>query len=278
MTLTGMADHNRVLPLAEQAMALFREGNVDQAHRVGEEFWSQVPQPPVTDGDLLSAQLSLMIAERAAAVAPPLARLWLQRGRTAYGEQSTGGVAKCDFVEGMINVAEGNIEEARALFGKSVDAMGPKVFDGRDPQYREIFAGESPAHSGADFAQLAEQGDALMEEGDLTGAIGIWRAALDRVAPSDSENLVWFNTSIGDAQFELGEYDDAWTSLQSALKAGGNDNPFVWLRLGQVAFELGNSKQASDALMSAYMLAGDEIFDDEDPKYRQWLVDQGLIR
>lgn len=178
----------------------------------------------------------------------------------------------------MIDYAEGNTDEARALFGKSVKVMGPKIFDGRDSAYREFFEGGAPAQSSADFAQLAEQGDDLMEEGDPAGAIRIWQSALEKVAPSDSENLIWFNTSIGDAQFEMGDYEDAWSSLQSALRAGGNDNPFVWLRLGQVAFELGNSKQAGDALMSAYMLAGDEIFDDEHPKYRQWLVDQGLIR
>ena len=64
---------------------------------------------------------------------------------------------------------------------------------------------------------------------------------------------------------------------QEALKIGGTGNPFVWLRLGQSAFELGNAKQATDALLSAYMLEGDEIFEDEDPKYRGSLVQQGLI-
>ena len=38
------------------------------------------------------------------------------------------------------------------------------------------------------------------------------------------------------------------------------------LRLGQCAYELGK-QEAAEYLMRAYMLAGEEIFEDEDEKY-----------
>lgn len=49
------------------------------------------------------------------------------------------------------------------------------------------------------------------------------------------------------------------------------DNPFVWLRRGQVYFELGNLDQAADSLASAFMLGGAEIFEVEAPKYWEFI-------
>jgi predicted Zn-dependent protease len=50
------------------------------------------------------------------------------------------------------------------------------------------------------------------------------------------------------------------------------DNPFLWLRRGQVYFELGDMKQAQDSLASAFMLAGRAIFETEDPKYGAFIL------
>ncbi len=48
-------------------------------------------------------------------------------------------------------------------------------------------------------------------------------------------------------------------------------NPFIHLRLGQCQYELGNEEQAADELARAYMVAGDEIFDTDDPKYLEFI-------
>jgi hypothetical protein len=48
-------------------------------------------------------------------------------------------------------------------------------------------------------------------------------------------------------------------------------NPFLHLRLGQCQWELGNLDRAADELTRAYMGAGDEIFESEDPKYLSFL-------
>jgi len=50
------------------------------------------------------------------------------------------------------------------------------------------------------------------------------------------------------------------------------DNPFIWLCRGQVYFELGDMKQAQDILASAFMLAGQEIFETEDRKYAAFIL------
>ncbi len=66
-------------------------------------------------------------------------------------------------------------------------------------------------------------------------------------------------------------------ALGQALLAGGTAESFVWLRKGQSLVALGDDVAGVEALTSAWMLMGDEIFDDEDPQYRQLLAQHGVL-
>lgn len=274
---TGMAEHQLLVPVAEEAMALWRAGDAAAAIAKGEEFWAQVPQPAVTDGDRLSQQLSLMIAKRAVDVDPAAARTWLARARAAYAGSTVSYL--CDFVEATICLAEGDDRGARAYFDKAVAVAGMKAFAGEQERYRKFYEGKpAPARTGASATELAEQGEARSDNEDYEGALELWEQALSASSPADEELRFWLYASMGDAHFQLGQHLAAADAEDAALRIGGTGNPFVWLRLGQASFELGNTERAGDALISAYMLEGDEIFEDEDPKYRAWLVEQGLIK
>lgn len=272
MELTGMDVHDRLLPLAEEAMRHYREGNLDAARRAGEAFWAQIPQPPTTDGERLASQLSLVIARRAVPVDLTEARTWLGRAREAYGTGSAPGVAMCDFVEATILFAENRLPEARTLFARALDVIGPKAFADSDPRYKAFYFVEDDTQpAGETSEELAERGETLSDAGRFAEAVAVWRQALAVTDPEDEGTHLWLHASIGDALFLLGRHLDACDALQEALKVGGNANPFVWLRLGQAAHELGDTARATEALLSAYMLEGDEIFEDEDPKYRRSL-------
>ena len=118
---------------------------------------------------------------------------------------------------------------------------------------------------------LAEEGNQLFDDGALKQAITVWQKALGILPkPLNAQSeAVWFQTSIADAWFQLEEYENAYASLidaKSNLSGEGYSNPFVMLRLGQCACELGK-QDAAEYLMRAYMLGGAEIFEDEDEKY-----------
>ncbi len=115
-----------------------------------------------------------------------------------------------------------------------------------------------------------EAGDALMDDDDLEGAIACYQEALALVPEpkTDWEAATWVYVAIGDCRFQLGDFDAAREDLQLAVASpDGLGNPFIHLRLGQVQFELGELSASADELARAYMGAGPEIFDDEDPKY-----------
>ena len=84
---------------------------------------------------------------------------------------------------------------------------------------------------------------------------------------------MWLFVAIGDSFYLAGDYESARVALNRAqLFDDSRENPFIWLRRGQVYFELGDTKLMDDCLASAYMLGGDEIFDGEDPKYAAYIL------
>ncbi len=49
------------------------------------------------------------------------------------------------------------------------------------------------------------------------------------------------------------------------------DSPPILLRLGQSEFELDNKEAAAELLLRAYEAEGEELFDEEDEKYLEYL-------
>lgn len=138
---------------------------------------------------------------------------------------------------------------------------------------------ELPLEISEQIDELSEIGNELYDDGDYEGAIGVWEDALELVP--DPQNTYaesqWLETSIGDAYFLLGEDGLA---LEYFLKAKRNidanayENPFLLLRLGQTHLDAGQPDAATQFLLSAYMLEGKELFEEEDEKYFQFLESQ----
>ena len=95
--------------------------------------------------------------------------------------------------------------------------------------------------------------------------------------PTEHPMAMWFFASIGDVEFEAGHFNEALSATGQALIAGGTGEGFVWLRRGQSLVESGEVSAGVEALTSAYMLEGEDIFDDEDPKYESLLRERGII-
>lgn len=124
-----------------------------------------------------------------------------------------------------------------------------------------------------------EQGDQYAETEQHNEAIKKYETALNLV-PFQKENWevsLHIYTAMADSYFNLGNYQQASNNYEQALKCpDGLDNGYVWLGLGEAFYELGNMNKAKDALISAYMLEGEEIFEEEDGKY--FFLIQDLIK
>jgi tetratricopeptide (TPR) repeat protein len=121
---------------------------------------------------------------------------------------------------------------------------------------------------------LSNEGNILADNGKYREAAKKFIEALNLLPePLEQwEACTWLLTAIGDMNFMQGSYEHAKNALSDAMRCPNSiGNPFVHLRLGQSQYELGNNDRAADELARAYMGAGVEIFQTEDPKYFDFL-------
>lgn len=118
------------------------------------------------------------------------------------------------------------------------------------------------------------EGDELLEDGQYEAALKEYFAA-EALIPepkNEWEAATWVYSAIGDVFFFQDDYESCLNAFHRAVVSpDGLGNPFIHMRLGQCQYELGNLPKAADELARAYMGAGDEIFEDDDPKYFEFL-------
>jgi tetratricopeptide (TPR) repeat protein len=118
---------------------------------------------------------------------------------------------------------------------------------------------------------LLDEGDALFDQGTFDAALDRYLQAFELLPPQVErwEAATWLLTAIGDTYFQMGEWQNGRQALEQARQCPqGEENPFILLRLGQCELELGRADAARELLKQAFSLGGDEVFEDEDDKYR----------
>lgn len=118
------------------------------------------------------------------------------------------------------------------------------------------------------------EGDALADSDQYEAAVAAYNRAWELVPDpkTDWNASTWILAAIGDACFLGGYATSSKDAFSFALTCpSGLGNPFIHMRLGQLAYDAGNLSTAADELMRAYMGAGDEIFENEDRKYLAFL-------
>lgn len=125
--------------------------------------------------------------------------------------------------------------------------------------------------------RASEAGERLMDEGQFAAAFEqfqqVWALLPEPKHRWDA--ALWVLAALGDAQFQLQRYSEATAFFQEALRdADGQGNPFIHLRLGECAYELGQHEQATRELSLAFEREGDALFDGEDPRYLAFLRGQ----
>jgi tetratricopeptide (TPR) repeat protein len=119
-------------------------------------------------------------------------------------------------------------------------------------------------------------GDEAMEEESYDTALQFYQQALEQVPESkhDWEISLHIYTALGDVTFNLHDYESAIYYYNQALQCpDGTVNGYIWFGLGQAFIEIDETEKAKDALMSAYMLEGTEIFEDDNKEYFQFIED-----
>ena len=127
-----------------------------------------------------------------------------------------------------------------------------------------------PDNLSNEIKDLCAEADCFVGMGEFSAAHNNYISALDLVPePKEAfQTTVWILAALGDMYFKAKDYAQAKNVLTDSMHCvGAIGNPFLHLRLGQAQLELGESDRAADELCRAYMGAGRDIFEREDPKY-----------
>lgn len=126
----------------------------------------------------------------------------------------------------------------------------------------------------AEIQRLCALGDERANAKRFPEALQSYWTAWDLLPEPKTEwaAATWILAAVGDSNFLGGDYGAGRDNLSQAMYCpNAIGNPFLHLRLGQCQLELQAFDRAADELMRAYMGAGAEIFEDQDPKYLRFL-------
>lgn len=122
--------------------------------------------------------------------------------------------------------------------------------------------------------KYCDEGNELSEKNHFKAAINCFEKAYE-IIPDPKRNWeasTWISASIGDCYYFSEEFNKSLVYFEEAYNCpGGNENPFILLRIGENHFELSNYEAAKEYLLKAYMLEGYDIFKDEEKKYYRYI-------
>ena len=127
----------------------------------------------------------------------------------------------------------------------------------------------------AHIERLCAKGDIDADRGRYSDALGSYWAAWDLLPEPQTgyQAATCILAAVGDANFLGGDYTAGCDNLATAMNCpGGVGSAYLHLRLGQCQFELALHAQARRELGRAWHGGGAALFDDEDPKYLQFLL------
>lgn len=199
---------------------------------------------------------------------------------------------EAELTYGMVCFEMGDFAEAMDFFADAHEKSGGEIWDAVDPKFEHFFQEQMAEDEEEEWEEeegegdelddeifekiqhLADEGNDLMDEEDYDSAVNKFNEALNLLPEprGDWEASTWLYASVGDAHFFKTDYAAAAEAFYQAFQSpNGMINPFVLLRLGQSLLETGDEPNATEYLLRAYMVEGRDIFDEENPKYFQFL-------
>jgi tetratricopeptide (TPR) repeat protein len=179
----------------------------------------------------------------------------------------------------------GDLEAAKQDLLMAYQLAGETIFESGHPKYFAFTKehlhvqreqGESTAKAELDdilyqrILTISASADTHVEQKDYPAAVRLYLEALD-LLPKPIEQwdaATWLSGCAADTLFLSREYAAAQEELRRTMRLpGAIENPFLRLRRGQVWYEMGSLERAKPELLTAYMLAGEDIFKEDDPKY-----------
>ena len=129
----------------------------------------------------------------------------------------------------------------------------------------------------ASIDELCNEGETYLDGGAFRLAYDRFDKALKLVPEPKKEQdmTTWILGQLAEVYHQTQDFNAVRKALIFAMECpGGEENPFLQLRLGQAYYELGQIDEARPHLQNALEKEGQKIFGFDDPKYYGFVTAQ----
>lgn len=261
-------------------------GNVDLAIKMLNELWEGIPEPKYEYRESFLVAWS-MIETAIGMKNTELMREWIQHVFKADPTRYDSG--ERELWAGQVEYECENFEKSYEYFDIAKKKSSGRCFRACDIKYKDFYLNykkqgtklNNKKQEAVKITELSdeiydqieeysEEGNNYCDDEDWENAIICFNKALQLLPEpkEDWEAATWIYVALGDAFFFLKKYEEALEHFNHArMCPEGMANPFIFLRLGESYYELGEIGLAKKYLFETYMMEGTDIFQNEDEKY-----------
>lgn len=286
--------------LWSEAAVLWNAEKYEELLAKYEVLWEKLP------GDKYEYNESYLIAQDILNTAIKLNNIdkmkeWVEK--IVYCDPGRGDYGEKECWVGRIAYRLGDFDKALEYFTMASEKAGGDCFEENDGEYlhffqnnkgkkkadtvekelflqqevpKEVVLEELDDHIYAKIIDLCEKGDEQLAAGMFKRALECYQVALELLPNPKNvwEAATWIYMSLGDVCFLTEQFEQAKQYFFDALNCpDALTNPFIQMRLGECLYEVGNFEKAKEYLLRAYMLEGHAVFEEEDEKYFDAIVD-----
>lgn len=272
---------DKVIEYGKEAITKYNDGKYDDAFALAEQGWAQFPTP-VEGWNQAYNYTKSFFGKALEHQNFDEAKKWLNRLIDNNNNLHLSD-EEVRFLMGQYCYEKKDKKQAFKHWDILVKETGLRYFTNAKPEYLEFYKNykdtedhteELSSELNETINKLLDEGDELVERGKYKEAIAYYEEAMNRL-PEPKEEWGLFDTiavCIGDSYYEMGEYivADRFYSM-SLTRGSGIENPYVWYVKGRNLIKLGNKEEGVDALMRAYMLDGNKVFNTDKGEFLSYI-------
>lgn len=259
-----------IFDLENEWMEKFEEGAYDEAWKLCMEAWDVLPEPKYKQ------PMSWFVVTG-------IIKYSIETKHFEYADKFLGLLFICDldrsdsedreFWAGRLAYEKGDMDIAKELFTRSLEKGNGYGYinDPKNRIYKELVQGKrksAKSKSKLPADKLIDKADKLWDKGKYEEAEELYLQGLEKIDNLEGDDVENYYRNayggLGDCCFRRKEYENAKNYFMDAYNYDYS-NPYINMRIGECYVFLNDEEKAKEYLLRAYMMAGEDVFEGNEP-------------
>lgn len=261
---------NLIFKIRCKSVSKFEEGAYEEGWKLCMEAWDMLPEPKYRQSESWFVVINIV-------------KYGIETKRFEYAEKFLGLLFICalhrvdsgerEFWAGRLAYEKGDMDIAKELFTLSLEkSEGYGIITRKENRiYKELVqrkrkTAKSKSKLPAD--KLIDKADKLWDKGKYEEAEELYLQGLEKIDDLEGDDVEDYYRNayggLGDCCFRRKEYENAKNYFMDAYNYDYS-NPYINMRIGECYVFLDDEEKAKEYLLRAYMMAGEDVFEGNEP-------------